>query len=34
MKRYFVPPHGLRRFGIARPHHLNRVAGYRGGERL
>lgn len=34
MKRYGVKPHGLKRFGIQHPHQLNRVSGYRGGERL
>lgn len=34
MKRYSVGPHGNRRFGVAHPHQLNRVSGYRGGERL
>lgn len=34
MKRYSVRAHGDRRFGVMHPHHLNRVVGYRGGERL
>lgn len=34
MKRYSVPSHGMRRFGVSHPHQLNRVSGYRGGERL
>ncbi|QXN75102.1 hypothetical protein [Microvirus mar26] len=25
--------HGSRRFGIAHPHELNRISGYRGGVR-
>lgn len=34
MKRYSVPAHGLKRFGYRFPHELNRVSGYRGGQRL
>lgn len=34
MKRFKVPMHGNRRFGVGDPHYLNRVSGYRGGERL
>lgn len=33
MKRFSTAPHGSRRFGIAHPHELNRVIGFRGGIR-
>lgn len=33
MKRFSTRAHGSRRFGIAHPHELNRVSGYRGGIR-
>ncbi|WGL31149.1 hypothetical protein [Dipodfec virus UOA04_Rod_751] len=33
MKRYKTIPHGSRRFGIAHPHELNRMSGFRGGMR-
>ncbi|UPW42000.1 hypothetical protein [Dipodfec virus RodF1_43] len=34
MKRYSVPAHGYRRFGVSFPHRLNRCSSYRGGIRL
>lgn len=34
MIRYSTIPHGSRRFGIAHPHQLNRISGYRGGVRF